>query len=390
LGTGRVEPAEIMCGIAGLLAPVGQEPDSAQLRKMLSAIRHRGPDDQGEAALGPLALGMRRLSILDPTPAGHQPMTSSDGRYTLVHNGEIYNFQELAAELEAAGCRFSTATDTEVILAAFATWGASCVQRFNGIWAFALWDRQSQTLFLSRDRFGVKPLFLTDSGGRLAFASEIKALLALPWVPRTPDSGVVRDFLANNLVDHTDRTFFEAIRRLPAAHNMTIGPDRTQRLDRYWGPPALNEDASPRPASTDASRLDQIRELLVDAVALELRSDVAVGSCLSGGLDSSGVVSIAAALRDGRLDVDAGHRRNRERQPQLAFFAEFHDVGIDERRFVDDVVRATGIQLRTTTPSAVDFMATIDAITCSQDEPFASTSIVAQYHVMRIAQQAGV
>lgn len=357
---------------------------------MLAAIRHRGPDDQGEEALGPLAIGMRRLSILDPTPAGRQPMSSPDGRYVIVHNGEIYNFQELAAELETAGCRFSTATDTEVILAAFATWGPSCVKRFNGIWAFALCDRKSQTLFLSRDRFGVKPLFLTDRGGRIAFASEIKALLALPWVDRRPDAGIVRDFLADNLVDHTDRTFFEAIRRLPAAHNLIIGPDRVPRLERYWGPPSLSEDASMRPSPSDASRLEEIRGLLIDAVALQLRSDVPVGSCLSGGLDSSGIVSIAAALRDGRLAVGAEHLRDRERQPQLAFFAEFHEEGIDERQFVDEVVHATGIALRTTSPSADDFAASIDAIVHAQDEPFGSTSIVAQYHVMRIAHEAGV
>jgi asparagine synthase (glutamine-hydrolysing) len=379
-----------MCGIAGILGSPNDAPTLDDLAPMLTALRHRGPDDEGNAKQPPLVVGMRRLSILDPTPAGHQPMHSRDGRFTLVHNGEIYNFLELAAELAGLGHRFETTTDTEVILAAYAEWGPEAIGRFNGIWAFAIWDSLAATLFLSRDRFGVKPLFLAESGGRLAFASEIKALLTVPWVSRTPNAAVVREFLADNLVDHTDHTFFEAIRRLPAAHNLTVRLDGTRRFERYWGPPALSDDAAIRPARTDAARVDEIRSLLVDAVALELRSDVALGSCLSGGLDSSSIVTLAAGLRDGRLGVASDHARDREKPPQLAFFAEFHDEGIDERRFVDEVVRVTGVGLRTTTPTAADFAASLDAIVCAQDEPFLSTSIVAQYHVMRIAHEAGV
>jgi asparagine synthase (glutamine-hydrolysing) len=380
-----------MCGIAGIVAPADVGPDRADaLGQMLGAIRHRGPDDEGRLVVGPVAIGMRRLSILDPTPAGHQPMCSPDGRHAIVYNGEIYNFLELRRELEAGGARFTTDTDTEVILAAYAAWGASCTARFNGIWAFAIWDTRDETLFLSRDRFGVKPLFVAEVGGRLAFCSEIKGLLTAPWVSGEPDAGVVRDFLVDNLVDHSDRTFFAAIRRVPAAHNVVRTRDGRLQTTRYWGPPALNEDATLRPHSGDKARIEEIRQLLIDAVALELRSDVPIGSCLSGGVDSSSIVATAAALRDGRVDLGLTHIRARERAPQLAFFAEFHDEGIDERRFVDEVVTRTAADLRTVTPSAADFRSSLSAIVRAQDEPFLSTSIVAQYHVMRIANEAGI
>src|SRR5689334_1552645 len=183
-----------MCGIAGLHDADG-EADIRAVQSMLTRIIHRGPDDEGCAAIGSVAIGMRRLSILDPTPRGHQPMRSADGRRVIVHNGEIYNFIELAAELSDLGHRFMTDTDTEVILAAYAQWGPDCVRRFNGIWAFALWDEDHRRLMLSRDRLGVKPLFLARHDGRVAFASEIKALLALDWVSAEPEPAAVHDYL---------------------------------------------------------------------------------------------------------------------------------------------------------------------------------------------------
>ena len=356
---------------------------------MLVALRHRGPDDEGVEVLGTLAMGMRRLSILDPTPAGHQPMASADGRAWIVFNGEIYNFQELARELETAGCRFESASDTEVILAAYTVWGPECVERFNGIWAFALWDTERELLLLSRDRFGVKPLFVAESAGRLAFASEIKALRRLPWVSDEPDVSTVRDYLVDERVDHTDHTFFRAIRQIPTGHNLIVTRE-AQRSVRYWGPPPLSDDARARPDATDARRIDEVRDLLVDAVALQLRSDVTVGSCLSGGLDSSSIVSIAAGLRDGSIRLDPQHLRDRETQPHMAFFAEFHDEGIDERRFVDAVASAAGLEVRSTTPTAETFRRSIGEIVRAQDEPFTSTSIFAQYEVMRIAHEAGI
>jgi asparagine synthase (glutamine-hydrolysing) len=378
-----------MCGIAGLVSLTDHRPDPALVGRMLERLVHRGPDDEGHVALETAVLGMRRLSILDPTPAGHQPMTSRDGRYTIVYNGEIYNFLELADELTPLGYTFSTSSDTEVLLAAYAAWGTACVQRLNGIWAFAIWDARESTLFLSRDRFGVKPLFLAEGSGMLAFASEIKALRTLPWVSADPDLGVVRTYLSDGSLARGNRTFFREIECFPAAHSLVISAGR-RRWNSYWPAPALATDASFRRQSEDDDRIDEFKSLLIDAVALQLRSDVAIGSCLSGGLDSSSIVSIAAALRSKTLLGPGRRHREREANPHLAFFAQFREAGIDERPYVDAVVAATGVELHTTTPDTDQFLESLPGILYAQDEPFGSTSIVAQYHVMRIAHEAGV
>ena len=378
-----------MCGIAGVLGLTGERPDPALVRRMLERLIHRGPDDEGIAALEGAVLGMRRLSIIDPTPAGHQPMVSPDGRYTIVYNGEIYNFLELADELTSVGHTFTTASDTEVLLAAYAAWGEDCVQRLNGIWAFAIWDAHERTLFLSRDRFGVKPLFLAEGSGSLAFASEIKALLTLPWTSGDPNSEVVGRYLFDATIARGKDTFFRDIECFPAAHSLTISPGG-RRWHCYWPAPRLNTDLSFGRRPGDDDRIAEFKSLLIDAVALQLRSDVAIGSCLSGGLDSSSIVSVAALLRSNSL-FDAGRsHREREATPQMAFFAEFREAGIDERPYVDAVVAATGVDLHTTTPDSALFLESLPGILHAQDEPFGSTSIVAQYHVMRIAHEAGV
>jgi asparagine synthase (glutamine-hydrolysing) len=356
---------------------------------MTEAIAHRGPDDKAVHELGSLVLGHRRLSILDPTPASNQPMRSADGRYLVIHNGEIYNFLELADELRSQGHVFRTESDTEVLLTSYAAWGPDCVTKFNGIWAFVIWDTLEEQLFLSRDRLGVKPLFLAEGSGQLAFASVIKALLTLPWVDRTPDPAAVRDFLMNGLVDHTSHTFFDGIRRLPAAHNMLIKRD-TRRTWRYWAPPSLSGDASTSSTTADAQSIDSIKSLVIDSISMQLRSDVSVGSCLSGGLDSSTIVTVADGLRRGTISATGAKHHERDQYPQMAFFASFPDPGIDERPFVDAVVRATDVDLRTTTPDAERVLETIADVVWQQDEPFGSTSIVAQYHVMRLAREAGV
>lgn len=378
-----------MCGIAGLLATRGRSPDRDALDRMSRAIAHRGPDGHEVLIDGPIGFGHRRLSILDTSPAGAQPMTSADGRYTLIHNGEIYNFLELADELRREGVLFKTKTDSEVILEAFSRWGPESIERFNGIWAFAVWDRQEQALHLSRDRLGVKPLFLATGDGMLAFSSEIKALLELPWVDRTPEPRMVRDFLLDGHIDHTEHTFFRGIRRLPAA-GYARAAGRELRVRRYWQPAGLSDDSSMRPARSDVARIDELRALVVDSISLQLRSDVAVGTCLSGGLDSSSIVTIADALRRGTISVPARTHVERDQHPQLAFFAAFAEAGIDERRYVDAVVERTGVGLRTTTPTANDFLDNLEDVVRQQDEPFGSSSIYAQYEVMRLARSSGV
>ena len=378
-----------MCGIAGVVSLTGYPPDGAAVQRMIDRLSHRGPDDEGCAILGAAAMGMRRLSILDPTPRAHQPMSSPDGRFTIIHNGEIYNFLELADELVGLGHRFTTESDTEVILAAYASWGSACVARFNGIWAFAIWDRDAESLFLSRDRFGVKPLFIVDRDGQLAFASEIKALRTLGGVSSDPNLEAVSDFLVDGTVDHLPDTFYRDVDHFPAAHSLTVS-GAGRHWERYWDPPPLSTDASFRAQPDDNDRIDAFRGLLVDAVGLQLRSDVPIGSCLSGGLDSSSIVSIAAGLRAGDMEMANGFHRERDGLPQRAFFAEFREAEIDERPYVDAVVKSTGITLHTTTPDAEDFLSSLERVMEAQDEPFGSLSIVAQYHVMRIAHEAGV
>jgi len=378
-----------MCGIAGVVSLTGYPPDGAAVQRMIDRLSHRGPDDEGCAILGAAAMGMRRLSILDPTPRGHQPMSSPDGRFTIIHNGEIYNFLELADELVGLGHRFTTDSDTEVILAAYASWGSDCVARFNGIWAFAIWDRDAESLFLSRDRFGVKPLFIVDRDGQLAFASEIKALRTLGGVSSDPNLEAVSDFLIDGTVDHLPVTFYRDVDHFPAAHSLTVS-GAGRHWERYWDPPPLSTDASFRAQPDDIDRIDAFRGLLVDAVGLQLRSDVPIGSCLSGGLDSSSIVSIAAGLRAGHMEMADGFHRERDGLPQRAFFAEFREAEIDERPYVDAVVKSTGVTLHTTTPEAADFLSSLEGVMEAQDEPFGSLSIVAQYHVMRIAHEAGV
>ena len=377
-----------MCGLAGALHRDPGTRDEIVLGRMMASLSHRGPDDEGSLTVGAATMLHRRLSILDTSPAGHQPMCSEDGALAILHNGEIYNFLELADELAARGHRFVTKTDTEVILAAYREWGADCFRHFNGIWAIALWDAREEALLLSRDHFGIKPLFIADAGGDLYFASEIKALLQVPAVDRRPEPAAMRDFLVEGVVDHSDRTFFRGVRRVPAAH-VLICTREGRRSVRYWDPPALADDASTAAVQGDDALADELRQRLVDAVALQLRSDVPLGSCLSGGLDSSTVVSLAAGLRDGRLAAKRQHAE-RDRLPQLAFFAEFREPGIDERRYVDDVVSATGIELRTVTPTAEEFADSLPIVLDHQDEPFASASIVVQYHVMKLARESGV
>jgi asparagine synthase (glutamine-hydrolysing) len=378
-----------MCGIAGAieLRPTGTAP--SLVGGMVSRLGHRGPDDRGCTDLGRAVLGMSRLSILDPTPDGNQPMSSADGRYWIVHNGEIYNFLELAEELRAVGHRFRSESDTEVILAAYAEWGIDCLRRFNGIWAMALWDSHDDTMVLSRDRFGIQPLYVMERGGLLAFASEIKALLELPGPSARPEAAAIRDFLVDGIVDHSDLTFFQGIRRVPAAHSIVISRNG-QRTTRYWGEPALSEDASARPDAADRHRIEEIRDLFVDSVALQLRSDVALGSCLSGGMDSSSIVAVASGIREHRLSPERSTDRHRDAQPQKAFFAEFRGPGLDEREHVDRIVECTGVELHTVTPSHDDFERTLPDVINHQDEPFASSSVLVQYHVMELARRNGV
>lgn len=363
-----------MCGICGIAA-LGGPADESAVRSMARALAHRGPDGEGVFAQDGVALGSRRLAVIDLSEAGLQPMTSADGRHTIVHNGEVYNYRELRTELEGHGHSFHSQTDTEVVLTAYREWGETCVERFNGMWAFAIWDTVERRLFCSRDRFGVKPFYYLWDGKRLVFASEPKAFRA-GGIRLTPNPRVIRDYLEQSYLDHTDETFFEGVKRLSPAHSLVLD-EGGLRIRRYWR-------LEPQELSVDDVS-ESVRELFLDAVRLRLRSDVTVGTCLSGGLDSSSV----ACTVDHLLRTEAENARLVGLRQQT-FTAYFPDTGFDERPFAAQVVARTGAEAHWVTFEAEELVADIPKIVAAQDEPFGSTSMAAQWYVMREARRAGV
>jgi len=274
-----------MCGITGAVPGIERE----VLRRMTARLAHRGPDGEGYLCAPEVSLGHRRLAIID-VPGGAQPMTTADGRFTIVFNGEIYNFRALRRELEGEGKVFRTRSDTEVLLAALERWGRGALDRLRGMFAFALWDAQRRTLLLVRDRLGVKPLYYCIVGGQLLFASEIKALLAQADVPRRLNAAAVDDYLTYLYVP-APQTIFENIFELPPAHWLEWKDGRAT-LQRYW-------DALPQPAEAPAGQCaEELCAELDQAVRLRLESDVPLGAFLSGGIDSSSIVALMARAGD--------------------------------------------------------------------------------------------
>lgn len=409
-----------MCGIGALLAEGRIAPDS--LAKMMSTIRHRGPDDEGWVTLhgdalaavagggadtppacfdaslpyAPaadavpptqevrVALGHRRLSILDVSPAGHQPMSFGDGRYWIVFNGEIYNHRALRAQLQDLGHDFVSHTDTEVVLAAYAEWGQVCLDRFDGMFAFVLVDRTAGNAFIARDRFGIKPLYYWLTPDRsLAIASEIKQFTVLPgWRPRVNGQRAY-DFLAWSLLDHTDETMFVGVYQLPPGHSLSI-----DLSGRMWGQAdgSLATRAWYRlkaaPFEGDlATAAESFRTLFAASVGSHLHADVPVGSCLSGGLDSSSIVCMADRVLRGQGATTT---------TQCVFSSCSVLKRFDEREWVEEVVRHTGVQAQYVYPDVADLFRDLDRITWHQDEPFGSTSIFAQWSVFALAADAKV
>ena len=320
-------------------------------------------------------MAFRRLAILDLSRAGHQPMADEHDRYRIVHNGEVYNYRELRSELEAYGHRFRSQTDTEVILAAYAEWGPDCVKRFNGMWGFAIWDRLERSLFCSRDRFGIKPFYYRAGVGRLSFASELRAFRA-DGGPLAANDRVVRDFLEHSLLEHTDQTFFAGIVQLPAGHSLTFD-ERGLRLSQYW---QLEQGDPP---SGDPAEV--VRELFLDSLRLRLRSDVPLGTCLSGGLDSSAIAGgVDMLLRtEAESAKPVGER-------QEVFTVYFEDPAIDERSYAAAVVARIRARSHLLSFSVEEMIDKLPAIVEAQGEPFRATSIIAQWFVMREASQAGM
>src|SRR5919199_3954182 len=327
-----------MCGIAGILSLDGAPIERRSLEAMSTILRHRGPDDEGILIDGPVGLMHRRLSIIDLSPAGRCPMPNEDETVWIIFNGEIYNYLELIPGLIQRGHRFRSHCDTEVILHAYEEYGERCLDYLNGMFAFALWDSREHKLFCARDRAGIKPFYYYQDGHRFIFASEIKAIVADPSVPRRVNHQAAYDFLVNSYIDHTPATFFQGIVQLPPAHYLTV-QDRRLRLQRYWDidPGKAADPLRPSTPADDRRWATDFLVLFRDAVRLHLRSDVPVGTCLSGGLDSSAIVCMANELLWGEDQGGAFAWHERGTQ-QHTFSACYEEEAYDERRFIMPVV----------------------------------------------------
>lgn len=353
-----------MCGIAGFLMRRGAGADPERARAMAASLAHRGPDGEGVFAEDGAALAHRRLSIID-LEGGAQPMQNEDGLLWVVFNGEIYNFLELRPELERAGHRFRTRSDTEVLLHLYEELGGAMTERLNGMFAFAIWDRRRRELFLARDRFGKKPLYYIEDEGpyRFAFASEAKALLALPEVSRTPDAASVADFLAFGYVPEP-RSVYRSIRKLPAGCSLLV-TDAGLQQRRYWqlefGETAQNWDEA-------AARIDGLAS---DAVRLRLVSDVPLGAFLSGGVDSSAVVAYMARHAPGRVRT---------------FSIGFDERGYDETRYARMVAERyrTDHSEQIVRPQIGEML---DVLVHHFDEPFGDASAIPSLYLARMTRQ---
>ena len=337
----------------------------------------KGVDEEGGGVTAIGGLAHRRLSIIDLTAAANQPMPDESGRYWICYNGEVFNYLELRAELEAQGAVFRTSSDTEVVLQSYIHWGEACQHRFNGMWALAVWDRDRRALWLSRDRFGIKPLFCLQHGGTFAFASEIKALLEVPGYRPQPNESAVADFLVHARVDSFDFTFFRGIEQVPAGHCMSVafgqGTPRAS-TSRWWSlDEATGGQQNREPLSANAQRF---RELFTDAVKLRLRSDVPVGTCLSGGVDSAAVVCVAAPFLRGAS--------------QNSFSARFPGFAKDETSWVELTGKQANIRQHWVEPDGQGLAEEFRQLLRHQEQPFGTTSIFAQWKVFQLARQHGV
>jgi asparagine synthase (glutamine-hydrolysing) len=369
-----------MCGLVGVFGPQPLEPQT--LRAMRDRLVHRGPDDKGlwqhREGENHIALGFRRLSIQDISPLGAQPMAAADGQVRIAFNGEIYNFVELRAELQALGHAFRSGSDTEVLLAAYLAWGEDCLSRLNGQFAFILWDSRSGTALVARDRFGEKPLYFTRlPGGGIAFASEMKALFAHPDVAVAVNWDHIGKY-TRGIADYgSESTPFAGIERFLSSHAMIVGADGAiRRYGRYWTP----KEADRMTGWSTKALVGEFRERLERSVAMRLRADVKVGACLSGGLDSSALVAMMAK--------DAGGHRGQLLHTVSARFED--DPTIDEGHYIDEVLRYTRTVGKAAITTPEDLMVSSRALHWHQEAPMMSASAYLEWAVHRAARQDGL
>ncbi len=358
-----------MCGIAGALRTrPGAELETSATLRMADSLRHRGPDAEGSWSDGICSLAHRRLSIIDLSEAGRQPLCNEDGTIWTVFNGEIYNFQELRAELKRAGHQFRTGTDTEVLVHGYEQWGTNCVRRLRGMFAFAIYDQRNRKLFLARDRVGKKPLFYTWAGDRLLFASELQGLLACPEVSREPDLPAIDSYLSWGYIP-APLTGFRSIKKLPPAHWMTVDVRTDGHVtgeERYW-----SLTYSPKLGLSEPEAVEAIREKMTEAVRLRMISDVPLGAFLSGGIDSSIVVGLMAGLSS---------------SPVKTF-----SIGFDEAVFNElDHARRIAERWRTDHHELIvrpDALAVLPTLVRHFGEPYADSSAVPTFYVSQMTRQ---
>ncbi|HTM11112.1 MAG TPA: asparagine synthase (glutamine-hydrolyzing) [Verrucomicrobiae bacterium] len=351
-----------MCGIVGIMS-LGDHPVARQeIGHMCDAIVHRGPDDEGSYIAVGIGLGMRRLSIID-LATGHQPVRNEDGSVWVVFNGEIYNFKELRDDLEHRGHSFYTSTDTEVIAHLYEESGPRCVEKMRGMFTFAVWDETRKTLLLARDRLGVKPLYYTEAGGRLAFASELKSLLRLPEVERRINWASF-DYLLSSQYTPATESLIEGVHKLEAGHILIAGPGRRPTVQRYWDvcfEPDYNHD--------EEYFVERLRELLLESVRLRLVSDVPLGAFLSGGIDSSSVVAMMTRLASA---------------PVKTFSIGFKEVRYNELAHARIVAERFGTEHHELVLEP-DALALMDELAWYLDEPLGDPSCIPTYMVSRLA-----
>lgn len=394
-----------MCGFAGILSLDNKSIDAELLIKMADVVRHRGPDGEGAVlinsnfsnrGLNPvefrtqhelrainqdlsdynIGLAHRRLRIIDLSEKGHQPMSDENKFLWIVHNGEIFNFIEIRKELISKGYKFKSNTDTEVILYSYKEWGIDCLNKFNGMWAFAIWDSTKRVLFCSRDRFGIKPFYYYSDNSVFIFASEIKQILEYKKYQRKPNEKLIYDFLVIGLEDHTTETFFERIYQLKGGEFAILDYQTNKfRKEKFYD---LNNHQGKKREKSDY--YEEFKNLFFDSVDIRLRSDVPVGSCLSGGLDSSSVVCTVSEIFK--------NRRNSHRLE--TFTACWKNEKIDERKYAEEIVSFTDAKGNYIFPSSEELKKDLSKLIWHQEEPFNSLSIFAQWSVMKKAHERGI
>ena len=360
-----------MCGISGIINKNNLFVEKPLIKRINDLICHRGPDGEGFYFGSSFAFGHRRLSIIDLTEHGSQPM-SYKHRYWITYNGEIYNYLEIKEELINLGHSFVSNCDTEVILAAYDEWGSKCLSRFNGMWAFAIYDSQKDIIFFSRDRFGIKPLYYSNKSDRFIFGSEIKQLLALQESIRA-NRQVIIESLLTSIDGHTEETYFADVYSFPSSHFALYDLKRHSfKIERYY---ELKVNHEIKSLQLNTAKI-KFRELLDDSIKLRLRADVKVGTCLSGGLDSSVTSSIASGFY---------HQLND--QKFIGIHAKSSDAESDESNFAKIVSKHLNLDLHIVEPNTDDFLNKIDELLYTQEEPFGSPSMFMGWHVFEKAKK---